>query len=253
MIYQQRAQDDGDDARPPPPAETLSHAVRLLCVDDHAVLVEGLRAQFAIEGRIEVVGRLATAAKLIEEVERLEPHGVLLDIEMPGPDAFEIADRLTRMYPKVRVMMLSAHVRDAFISASFAAGASAYFAKSDDLNDISAGILEVMREKTRTFILSPKVRERCRPLVSGGKNKISVGDGVDQAGAPATRLRTLTDRESEILRLIGKGLSRHQIAAQLSRSVKTIDGHQDRLMKKLGLESRSDLMRLAIREGFAQA
>lgn len=230
-----------------------SHAIRLLCVDDHAVLVEGLRAQFAIAGKIEVVGRLSSATKLLDEVARLQPHGVLLDIEMPGPDAFEIADRLTRQHPRVRVMMLSAHVRDAFISASFAAGASAYFAKSDDLDDISAGIIEVMGSKTRTFVLSPKVRERCRPVIAGSKNRATVGGTSEGPDVPVTKMQTLTGRESEILRLIGKGLSRHQIATQLSRSVKTVDGHQDRLMKKLGITSRSDLMRLAIREGFAQA
>jgi DNA-binding NarL/FixJ family response regulator len=225
----------------------------VLCVDDHAVLVEGLKAQFAIDGGIEVVGRLATAARLVEEVARLRPAAVLLDIEMPGPDAFEMADRLKRAHPEVRVIVLSAHVRDAFISASFAAGASAYFAKSDELEDIVRGIHEVMRSKSGSFVLGPKVRERCRPL----PNSKHAGGGQDMSvmrvGAPMTLLASLTSREAEVLRLIGKGLSRTQIAAQLCRSPKTIDGHQDRMMKKLGIPARADLMRFAIREGLAEA
>lgn len=236
----------------------VSHAIRVLCVDDHAVLVEGLKAQFAIDGGIEVVGRLATAARLVEEVERLRPGAVLLDIEMPGPDAFEMADRLKEAHPTVRVIVLSAHIRDAFISASFAAGVCAYFAKSDELEDIVRGIHEVMRSPSGTFVLGPKVRERCRPVPSSkksspGSSGVRSNTSVMRLGAPMTLLESLTSREAEILRLIGKGFSRIQIAAQLCRSAKTIDGHQDRMMKKLGIAARADLMRFAIREGLAQA
>ncbi len=241
-------------ARPP----TASHAIRVLCVDDHAVLVEGLKAQFGIDGQIEVVGRLASAERLLEEVERLHPHMVLLDIEMPGPDAFEMADRLKNSHPGVRVIILTAHIRDGFISASFAAGASAYFAKSDDLEDIVAGIHEVMRSRGRTFVLGPKVRGRCRLNPAGTLTAFSTASAhrpldPHAADGPMTLLGSLTPREVEILRLIGKGLPRVQIAAQLFRSVKTIDGHQDRMMKKLGIAARADLMRFAIREGLAQA
>ncbi len=237
--------------------EVASHAIRVLCVDDHAVLVEGLKAQFAITQGIEVVGRLATAARLVEEVERLRPGAVLLDIEMPGPDAFEMADRLKQAHPDVRVIVLSAHIRDAFISASFRAGACAYFAKSDELEDIVSGIHEVMRQKPDTFLLGPKVRERCQAPTGRGQGAKLPG-ALDEVslmrdGAPMTLLASLTAREAEILRLIGKGLSRTQIAAQLCRSVKTVDGHQDRMMRKLGIGARADLMRFAIREGLAQA
>src|SRR5690349_3888626 len=103
-------------AAPPPPVGFAGRALRVLCVDDHAVLVEGLQARFAIRGEIEVVGSLPTAERLVEEVTRLRPDVVVLDIEMPGPDAFEMTDRLKRRHPEVRVIVLSAHVRDAYIS-----------------------------------------------------------------------------------------------------------------------------------------
>ncbi|MBL8745159.1 MAG: response regulator transcription factor [Phycisphaerae bacterium] len=233
---------------------SASGVIRVLCVDDHALLVEGLKAQFAIEGTLEVVGRLATAARLLEEVERLRPDVVLLDIEMPGPDAFEAADRLVREHPELRVIVLSAHIRDAFISASFASGISAYFAKSDEQDDIVRGIHKVIEDGSGAFVLGPKVLERCRPVDverSGrqGRNHPS----AMRLGGPMTLLESLTSREVEILRLIGNGLSRVQIAEQLCRSVKTIDGHQDRMMKKLGIPARADPMRFAIREGLAQA
>jgi DNA-binding NarL/FixJ family response regulator len=235
-----------------------SHAIRILCVDDHAVLVEGLKAHFSIKGQIEIVGHLSTATKLIEETRRLKPAAVLLDIEMPGPDAFEIASQLKRAVPAVRIMVLSAHIRDAFITASFASGVSGYFAKSEELSDIVSGVLEVMQSRPGTFVLGPKVRERCRPerQASGSAEASDVptgGKASMRKGMPDTLLGSLTPREAEILRLIGKGLSRAQIAAQIYRSVKTVDGHQDRMMKKLGIKVRADLMRFSIREGLAQA
>jgi len=245
-------------ADPQPQSAQGSRNIRVLCVDDHAVLVEGLKAHFAIDGGIEVVGRLSSAVRLVDEVERLRPGVVLLDIEMPGPDAFEMADRLKRAYPDVRVVMLSAHVRDTFISQSLAAGVCGYFAKSDELEDIVRGIYEVSKKGCGSFVLGPKVRERCTPMAARGVRGALPGStpgnmSVERGEVPTTLLGSLTAREVEILRLIGKGLSRVQIAAQLCRSAKTIDGHQDRLMKKLGIAARADLMRFAIREGLAEA
>ena len=239
----------------PSPAQTArrdAFGVRVLCVDDHALLIEGLKAQFAIDGRIGVIGRLPSAETLLEEVSRLHPDVVLLDIEMPGPDAFEMADRLHRMHPGVRIIFLSAHIRDGYLSAAYKCGAWGYFAKSDNPVDISAGVLEVAHNHAGTFVLGPKVQQRCRPIASGSP----VGaprDRSRQTPAPRTPLDSLTEREIEILRLIGKGRSRNDIAAELSRSPKTIDGHQERMMKKLGIAARADLMRFAIREGLAEA
>lgn len=241
-----------------PQTTTLTSAVRVLCVDDHAVLVEGLRAQFSIDGTIEVVGQLGSAEGLVEEVQRLKVQAVLLDVEMPGPDAFEMTVRLLRSRPEVRVMILSAHIRDGFISAAFNAGVSAYFAKSDEVEDIVEGVHQMMASKARSFLLGPRVLERCRhPSAHERKSQVRRGSGstaiAEPLEAPLTLLSSLTTREAEILRLIGKGLPRTRIAAMLCRSVKTIDGHQDRMMKKLGIASRADLMRFAIREGLAQA
>jgi DNA-binding NarL/FixJ family response regulator len=212
----------------------------VFCADDHAVLIEGLRAQFAIEGRLRIVGSLPSAEGLLEEVARLRPDVVLLDIEMPGPDVFEMADRLHHRYPTLRFAFLSAHIRDGYLAAAYKCGAWGYFAKSEALDDIAAGILEIATHPAGTFVMGPKVRERC-------------GTGVKSGSAPATPRDALSSREIEVLRLIGKGRSRTQIAKELSRSVKTVDGHQERMMKKLRIESRAELMRFAIREGFAEA
>ena len=231
--------------------------IRVLCVDDHAVLVKGLKAQFAIgdgSPRINLVGSMESAANLLEETARLKPDVVLLDIEMPGPDVFEVADQLHHMHPRVRFIFLSAHIRDGYLAAAYKCGAWGYFAKGDDLEDIVKGVVEVARSSVRTFVLGPKVRARCQLARSRSGSAIGARRKRRNEGdEPATPLSSLSSREVAVLRLIGKGLSRTQIAKELSRSAKTIDRHQERMIKKLGISSRADLMRFAIREGFAEA
>jgi DNA-binding NarL/FixJ family response regulator len=242
-------------SRPTDAGGSKNGAVRVLCVDDHAVLIEGLAARFAIEDGIELVGRLASASRLVEECERLKPNVVVLDIEMPGPDAFEVASRLKHHSSDIHVMILSAHIREAFITAAFRAGVCGYFAKSDDLSDIISGIFAVSRSCSNGFLIGPRVRESCRPMVHVGQTepKTSTSQFEWNPASSQTMLALLTARELEILRLIGKGMSRTQIALELCRSAKTVDAHQFRMMKKLGITARADLMRLAIREGLALA
>lgn len=230
-----------------PKVVTPVDPVRVLCVDDHAVLVEGLKAQFAIDKRIQCDGYLPTAQGLLEEVTRLMPNVVLLDIEMPGPDVFEMADRLRHKHPDVRFIFLSAHVRDGYLTAAYKCGAWGYFSKADDLDAIVNGIMDVARSEGGAFIMGPKVKERFQPA-AGRAAAIT-----NRARAPQTALQSLTVREIEVLRLIGKGFARNDIAEELSRSAKTIDGHQERIMKKLDVTSRAELVRFAIREGLAEA
>ncbi|MBL0928443.1 MAG: response regulator transcription factor, partial [Phycisphaerales bacterium] len=227
--------------------------IRVLCVDDHAVLVEGLKAQFAIDGGIRVVGSLASAERLIEEVQRLKPDVVLLDIEMPGPDVFEMADRMRRAISDVRFLFLSAHVRDGYLASAYRCGAWGYFAKGDELSHIVGGIREVARSASGTFVMGPKVRQSSERAGALSPASRPASAAAERAQAPVkTPLATLTSREIEILRLIGRGLSRVEIAKELSRSAKTIDGHQERMLRKLGITTRAELMRFAIREGLAE-
>src|SRR5690606_18445747 len=168
---------------------------------------------------------------------------------------FEMADRLRSLHPNQRFVFLSAHIRDGYLSAAYSCGAWGYFAKSYELSDIVDGIKELARSTTGTFVISPKVRQRCTPGAATGPGHRAASTHPPAGGEtrPSTPLESLTGREVEVLRLIGKGLSRSEIAQELSRSAKTIDGHQERMMKKLRIESRSDLMRFAIREGLAEA
>ena len=237
------------------PRDTARATVRVLCVDDHVVLLEGLKAQFAVDGQIRCVASLGSAEELIDAVATHRPDVVVLDIELPGPDVFEVADRLHHLHPEVRFVFLSAHIRDGFLSSAFRSGGSGYFAKGDDLEEILEGIKRVARCAEGTFVMGSKVRARCQaPKSRAGRSAApAMRGGAPAGGPPATLLDSLTQRELEVLRLIGKGMSRSEIGEEIARSPKTIDGHQERIMKKLRVFTRAELMRFAIREGLAQA
>jgi len=214
--------------------------VRVLCVDDHAFLIEGLRARLELEETIEFVGRLDSADRLIEEVERTEADIILLDIEMPGRDPFEALRDLARMYPHVKVIMLSAYIRDHYIDTAVDAGAWGYLFKSDEPDAIVTAIRRVARGE---FAFSPAVQERF---------KVQDARVQKEASRPSSKFESLTPREVEILRLIGKGMSRAEIAKAVFRSPKTIDAHRISIMNKLDIHDRVELARFAIREGLVE-
>ncbi len=214
--------------------------IRILCVDDHRFLVDGLHARFDLESDLEYVGSLPNANDIVDAVKRLKPHVVLLDIEMPGRDPFEAVEDLCRLCPEVRTIILSAYVRDHYISSATQSGVYGYFSKSDDAEAIVNGIRKVAQGE---FAFGPKVRERCAPPARGMSGHPIV---------PSSKLDLLTPREAEVLRMIGKGLSRSDIAKGLSRSPKTVDGHREAIMEKLDIHDRAELVRFAIREGLVE-
>jgi DNA-binding NarL/FixJ family response regulator len=214
---------------------------RVLCVDDHAVLVEGLRAKIDLTRDLEFVGQLPTAAGLVAEIRRTRPDVVVLDIEMPGPDPFEAAQDVRNQCPGVRVVFLSAYVKDRFVDAAFESGAWGYLYKGDDLDSVIAGIRKVAAGE---FVMGSRVIDRSR---AGGSAK----QGAEQS--PSSRLNTLTPREHQVLALIGRGLSRREIASVTHRSVKTIDTHRAAIMEKLDIHDRTELALFAVREGLVEA
>ena len=217
----------------------ISDPIRVLSVDDHAFIAQGLATRIAVERDLEFVGSLRSAEGLITEVDRKSADVVLLDIEMPGPDPMDSLESLVRVRPDVRVIMLSAYVRDSFIDRSLRAGAWGYVSKSDDPDCVIDAVRQVMRGE---FAFGPKVLERCSVDPRGASN----------ASRPTSRLDGLTPREVQVLSLIGRGLSRVEIAHTLHRSPKTIDNHRAAIMEKLAIHDRVELARYAIKEGLAE-
>jgi DNA-binding NarL/FixJ family response regulator len=215
--------------------------IRVLCVDDHAFLVEGLQARLSLARDMQFVGRLPTAEDLVAKAKELKPDVILLDIEMPGPDPFEALEDLVRQCPHSRAIMLSAYLRDHYIDAAVSAGAWGYLCKNDDPEVIVNAIRKVAGGE---FVFGPSVMGRCTVK----KNR-----AVSDTNLPASKLQTLTAREQEILRLIGRGLSRAEIAKTLCRSPKTIDAHRASIMEKMDIHDRVELALYAVREGLVEA
>lgn len=215
--------------------------IRVLCVDDHAFLVEGLKARIEMEPDLEFAGRRGNAESLGSEAESVNADVVLLDIEMPGPDVFESVEAMHASHPDIRVIMLSAHVRDSYIDAAVDAGAWGYLSKADDPGVIINAIRRVMSGE---FVFGDQVLDRAHATPS---------EGGETDARPSSKLSLLTPRELQILRLIGKGMTRAAIAGEIHRSPKTVDTHRMSIMDKLDIHDRAELVRFAIREGIAEA
>jgi DNA-binding NarL/FixJ family response regulator len=210
-----------------------SDRTRVLCVDDHEFLADGLKARLALTDDLEFVGWMPTAEGLLGKLKETGAHVVLLDLEMPGPDPFEAIEDVRRRFPDTKVLVLSAHVRDHYFESAVAAGAWGYLSKGDKPEFLVDAIRKAARGE---FVFSPEVEERCWiPSRQGGEARTS-------------RLSGLTNREQQVLRLIGRGMSRAEIARVLHRSPKTVDAHQTAIMNKLDIHDRVDLVRYAIRE-----
>lgn len=217
----------------------MRESIRVMCVDDHAYLVGGLRARLEVERDMEFVGHQPSAADLGEAVAQCRPDIVILDIEMPGPDAFEAINDLHRRFPDVRTILLSAHVRDQYLDRAYRSGAWGYLSKSDPPDAVIDGIRRVSRGE---LAFSPGVLSRSGG--GGGGRR-----GGERGAGTRSRLSQLTDRERTILRMIARGLSRTRIAQELHRSPMTIDNHRKSIMRKLAIHDRGELVRYAINEG----
>jgi len=214
--------------------------IRVLCVDDHDFIHDGLKARLTLERDLACVAHASSADDLAGLVDRSRPDIVLLDIDMPGSDPFAALQELRDRHPEVRAIMLSAYVRDHYIDDAVDKGAWGYFSKSDTPDELVAGIRSVADGH---MAFGPSVRER---FERGG------ADDAAAAACRATPLERLSGRELEVLRLIGRGMSRADIAQLLHRSLKTVDAHHTSIMKKLDIHDRVELALYAVREGLVE-
>ncbi len=216
--------------------------IKVLCVDDHPLVGDALQASVAAASDMTLVGRLASAENVVEQAKQSGAEVILMDIEMPGKDPFEAIEDLRRQCPDAKVIMLSAYVRDHYLDSAVSAGAWGYVCKSDDPEAIMSAIRRVHRGE---FVFGQEVQQRCN--IEGHMERRSNGE------RPTSKLQTLTPREQQVLRMIGRGLSRAQIAAEICRSPKTVDAHRASIMEKMDIHDRVDLARYAIREGLVEA
>jgi len=217
----------------------MTGEIRILLVDDHALVRGALSERLQKEPRLVVVAGASTADEAIEKTIEFSPDIILLDIDMPGLDCFEAAERIKRLRPRTRIIFLSAYMYDHFIDQALSVKASGYLTKRETPEKVVEAIIEVA---SGGAFFSEEVRSR-----------IIVGSTGARLPAPwKSRAATLRLREIETLRYISRGMTKKQIAAQMSISVKTVEHHTTNMMSKLGIHDRVALARFAIREGLAE-
>ena len=209
--------------------------IRVLIVDDHTLVRDGIRALLALSADIEVVGEAANGRDAVEKVRELAPDVVLMDLAMPVMGGLEATRRISREYPGTKVLALTQYDDSEYVLPVIAAGARGFITKMAAFSELAAAIQAVYQGHS---YLSPPA---AAALVEECQQKGSVGVGRDP-------YEQLTDREREVFKLVAEGYTTREIADMLVVSPKTVEWYKTSLMNKLNIHNRTDLIKYAIRK-----
>jgi DNA-binding NarL/FixJ family response regulator len=208
--------------------------IRVLLVDDHAILREGIKALLEKQDDIEVVAEAADGREAIPKAVQFRPDVVVLDISMPTMDGLESTRQMKRENPDIKVLVLTMHDNEEYFFQLLRAGASGYVTKKSVSRELVSAIEAVYRGESffcpsmAKFLLSDFLR---------------LDKAVENTGQ-----EELTPREREIVKLIAEGYTNQQIADLLHRSVKTIESHRSNILRKLGIHDSIELVKYAVRK-----
>jgi two-component system response regulator NreC len=210
-------------------------SIRVLIADDHAVLRAGLRMLIEAQSDMEVVGEAADGLETLSRAGEVESDVVLLDLSMPGPPGTATIERLVRLVPSPRVLVLTMHDDPVYLRTALQAGASGYIVKKAADVELLSAIRVVYHGGTFVNLTRPGEDQRSDEVRHVHRDSPA-------AGQP----KPLSQREVEVLRLLAQGHTNQEAADRLAVSIKTIETHRKRLSDKLGLKSRADLFRFAV-------
>jgi len=222
------------------PVGRTSRAIRILLVDDHAVIRQALRMLLESQPELEVVADVENGREAVQAVERLAPDVVLMDVVMPGLNGLEATRQIRRSAPATRVVMLSGFVDEDQLLDSIRAGASGYIIKRSDVSELVLAIQTVHRGNSYFSSALSEGFDLAEVLYQAKRS--------DQRSG----VETLTSREREVLQLIAEGYTNQGVANELYISVKTVEAHKAHIMAKLHARNRTDLIRYAIRKGIVR-
>ncbi|MBI2952738.1 MAG: response regulator transcription factor [Chloroflexi bacterium] len=213
--------------------------IRVLVVDDHGIVRDGIRLLLQCEPDIEVIGEASDGDSAVKKTVELQPDVVVMDLGIPGMNGIEATRQLQKLCPSAKVVTLTVHDGDDYFFRSLNAGAAGYVLKGAASAEIPLAIRAVCRGE---IYFPPSLGKR---LVTEYLRRLRFGEEKDT-------YESLTTREREVLRLIAEGFTNQDIATKLTLSVSTIQTYRSRIMEKLNLRSRADLIKYAIRRGVIQ-
>ncbi len=209
--------------------------IKILLVDDHQILRDGIRSILKGHRDIEVIGEASNGRTAIKLVDELKPDVVIMDISMPDMNGIDATKRIKEKHPDVKIIALSMHHDRQFLSEIFRAGASGYLIKDSAFDELEQAIRFVMDGKS---YINPQIAS------------LLIDSIIKQTPTPSHHgLSLLTERERQVLQLIADGKSTKEIAAELKVSTKTVESHRRQVMGKLNIKSVAELTKFAIREG----
>lgn len=217
-------------------------SIRVLLVDDHQIVRDGLRSLLAKQIDIEVVGEAENGREGLQKARELKPDVVVMDIGMRELNGIDATKQLLVESPATKVVALSMHSDRRYISEMLAAGACGYLLKDSAFDELTAAIRAVAEGRTFVSqgIAGTVIDDYVRRLASEGSEERAPSGG-----------RALSPREREVLQLIAEGASTKEAAARLHLSVKTVETHRRQIMDKLGIYNLAGLIKYAVREGLA--
>ncbi|MDQ6829269.1 MAG: response regulator transcription factor [Gemmatimonadota bacterium] len=214
-------------------------SIRVLVVDDHALVREGIRHVLTVDPGFEVVAEAASGDEAIAMAKTHAPDVVVLDISMPGGSGLDVTAALRREMPGVRVLILSMHDHEQYVLESVRAGAHGYLRKDSSPGELREAIRAV--HDGESFFSAPVATQLSAALRGEATREVR-----------ATKLATITGRERDVLLGVAQGRTNKEIAASLGISPRTVESHRESLMRKLEIRSVAGLTRLAIDEGLVQ-
>jgi NarL family two-component system response regulator LiaR len=210
--------------------------IRVLVVDDHTIVRDGICALLALAGDIDVVGEATNGNEALKMVEKLQPDVVLMDVAMPIMGGLEATRRISKDFPKTRVLIITQYDDKEYVFPALEAGAAGLISKAGASSELAVGIRAVYQGNS---FLSPSV---AKVLIEN--YQITAGERSQQ-----DPYKNLTEREREVLKLLTEGYTTQEIANMLVITPKTVDGHKTSLMAKLGIHNKIDLVKYALRKG----
>ena len=211
--------------------------LRIIIVDDHAVVRRGVRALLESQPGWEVAGEAVTGREAVDLAKRLCPNIVVMDLSLPELNGLDAARQILKDSPRTEVLVLTMHHSEELVRNVLQAGARGYVLKSDADASLIAAV-ESLRDH--------------KPFLTSTVTEFVLDDYVHRAEEDVVNAGTVTPREREIIQLLAEGKSNKETASALSVSVKTVEAHRANIMRKLRLRSVSDLVRYAIRNKIVQ-